>query len=330
MTNPSDKYIREFLINNYQIISWISLPEGAFKGAGTGVKTGILFVKKIKNKNNYNIFVATLNKLGFNFKSKTLEKIYLKNIKNGEFELNENNEKIIDSDFENIILKFKQFIFDNNLDFFESYNSKVEYSVISKNKLLEDKNLMLSAERFEKKYLEVVERIKLTKHSTLEKYYVSNEKTFDNVLEKKYYYLDISNLEKGSYILQNDIYGWELPNRAKQSVKKYDIVISKLQGSLDKFCIILNDEVDNIVLTNGCYKITIDDETTRLSFYRFLFTKEYSVQMWHLATGSIMLDIKVDDIKNNLYFPILEEQELNKMKDFIKNQEFFINLRNNF
>jgi hypothetical protein len=43
-----------------------------------------------------------------------------------------------------------------------------------------------------------------------------------------------------------------------------------------------------------------------------------------------MLDIKVDDIKNNLYFPILEEQELNKMKDFIKNQEFFINLRNNF
>jgi len=43
----------------------------------------------------------------------------------------------------------------------------------------------------------------------------------------------------------------ELPNRAKQSVKKYDILISKLAGSLDKFAMILQDNTDNIVATNG-------------------------------------------------------------------------------
>ncbi len=39
-----------------------------------------------------------------------------------------------------------------------------------------------------------------------------------------------------------------------------------------------------------------------------------------LATGSIMLDVKKDDLKNNLYFPMLEVNELKIMKDFINQQ----------
>ena len=48
-----------------------------------------------------------------------------------------------------------------------------------------------------------------------------------------------------------------------------------------------------------------------------MFSKEYKVQMEALATGSIMLDVKKDDLKNNLYFPMLEVNELKIMKDFI-------------
>jgi restriction endonuclease S subunit len=120
-----------------------------------------------------------------------------------------------------------------------------------------------------------------------------------------------------------------LPNRAKQSVQKYDICISKLKGSLDKFCMILNDNTDDIVLTNGCYKITIGDEKERLSFYKFLFSKDYKIQMSSLATGSIMLDVKDNDLKEKLVFNILEDAELQEMREFIKQQEFFIKLRNN-
>jgi len=92
---------------------------------------------------------------------------------------------------------------------------------------------------------------------------------------------------------------------------------------------ILNDNVDDIVLTNGCYKISIEDEKTRLSFYKFLFSKEYLIQMSCLATGSIMLDVKEDDLRNSMVFPLLNAQELEEMRGFIKQQEFLIKLRNN-
>ena len=178
-------------------------------------------------------------------------------------------------------------------------------------------------------YLNVVNQIKQNDYSTLKDCEITNELSFQKVISKQYSYIDISNLEKGSYLLENKLYGWELPNRAKQSVKKYDILISKLAGSLDKFAMILQDNTDNIVATNGCYRIRIEDEKVRLSFYKFLFSKEYKIQMEALATGSIMLDVKKHDLKNNLYFPLLNDDELDDMRKFVKQQEYFVKLRNN-
>ena len=37
LTNPNDKILRQYIINNSQILAYISLPEGAFKGSNTGV-----------------------------------------------------------------------------------------------------------------------------------------------------------------------------------------------------------------------------------------------------------------------------------------------------
>ena len=48
-----------------------------------------------------------------------------------------------------------------------------------------------------------------------------------------------------------------------------------------------------------------------------------------LATGSIMLDVKKHDLKNNLYFPLLNDDELDDMRKFVKQQEYFVKLRNN-
>jgi hypothetical protein len=48
-----------------------------------------------------------------------------------------------------------------------------------------------------------------------------------------------------------------------------------------------------------------------------------------LATGSIMLDVKDNDLRENVIFPLLNDNELKEMQDFIKQQEFFMKLRNN-
>ena len=46
-------------------------------------------------------------------------------------------------------------------------------------------------------------------------------------------------------------------------------------------------------------------------------------------TNSIEVDYKKHDLKNNLYFPLLNDIELGDMREFVKQQEYFVKLRNN-
>ena len=55
------------------------------------------------------------------------------------------------------------------------------------------------------------------------------------------------------YKKDNILMGWELPNRAKIGLKKYDILISKIRGCFSKFCIILENN-KYLVATNGFNK----------------------------------------------------------------------------
>ncbi|RAX53861.1 hypothetical protein CCY99_05625 [Helicobacter sp. 16-1353] len=328
LNNPNDISIRKFLLDKTRIIAYISLPEGAFKGSETGVKTGILVLKKENIKNDYEIFSAVANNIGFDFRSKDLSPIFHRNKESGELILDDNNNPIISSDFPEILQSFKKFIYDNDISGFEKENIEIEYESIKKSSLEID--YILSSERNQRGYINTINRLKQKDYFTLEgiNASVTNKLSFNKIPNHAYFYLDIKSLEKGNYILPNALYGWELPNRAKQSVRKYDICISKLKGSIDKFCMIMNDETENIVLTNGCFRVRIDNESERLSFYRFLFTREYKLQMEALATGSIMLDIKENDLKQKLLIPRLSQSEINQMQNFIKEQEFFVKLRN--
>lgn len=327
LTNPSDKNIRKYLLENFHIIAYISLPEGAFKVAKTGVKAGILIVRKEKNDKNYNIFTDVAENIGFDFKSKKLNKLYRRIATNGEYELDNNNAKIPLSDFPSIASRFKKFIYDNSIDGFEYENNEEIYDYISKTDLLKDEDIVLRPETNRKKYSDTVSHIINTEYLTLFNAKVHNKSSVKKNISKEYHYIDIGNLEHGNYLLGNKMRGWQLPNRAKLSVKKYDICISKLKGSIDKFCMILHRDTSNIILTNGCYIIEINDETERLSFYKFLFTEQYKIQMESLATGSIMLDVKENDIKNKLVFPKLSHKEFLEMKEYIRQQELFINMR---
>ena len=85
--------------------------------------------------------------------------------------------------------------------------------------------------------------------------------------------------------------GWQLPNRAKIKLEKYDILIAKIRGCFSKFCMILEDN-KYLVATNGFYRIRIKNEVDRLNFYSFLFTDNYKKQMECLSTGTLISDVQ--------------------------------------
>nr|AYC64328.1 hypothetical protein [Pseudochlorodesmis sp. HV01306a] len=123
------------------------------------------------------------------------------------------------------------------------------------------------------------------------------------------------------YKKDNILMGWELPNRAKIGLKKYDILISKINGCFSKFCIILENN-KYLVVTNGFYRIRIENEVDRLNFYSFLFTDNYKQQMECLSTGTILADVKKDDVLNKLYFNVNKKEEnYMKMKNLITSLE---------
>lgn len=293
-----------------------------------------MIVKKTHTDDNYAIFTDVADNIGYEFTTKKAPRIYCKNPNDGTFLLDENNEKIVLSDFPAIEKRFKHFVFDNNISGLESEDSDVEYDFIYSNDVMSNDLHMIRAETNTKKYKEFVNNCRLHNWVTLSSYSdeveVTNAKTIEINNSNTYKYVEIGGLERGNYVLDNVLHGWDLPNRAKQSAEKYDIFVGKLQGCSNKFCMVLNDNTSDIVFTNGCYRVRISNERVRLSFYRFLYTKEYRYQMESLSTGSLLLDIKPDEFVNKIYFPLLSDEDLQKMREFIDQQEVFVNYRNEF
>ena len=68
LNNPSDSYVRDFIRDKFQIISIVTLPEYAFRKAGSGMRTSLLFLRKLKNEEkikDYPIFLAVANHIGY-------------------------------------------------------------------------------------------------------------------------------------------------------------------------------------------------------------------------------------------------------------------------
>jgi hypothetical protein len=119
--------------------------------------------------------------------------------------------------------------------------------------------------------------------------------TFKKEDSKEYIYLDIKEintpLHNGKKLL-----GYELPSRAKNLVKKNDILVSRLKGDIS-FTVIMEDD-ENIVSTNGVCVLRPKDTDSMMILFAGLFSPEFKIQHASRTTGSIMETIPEEDVKN--------------------------------
>jgi len=123
LNNSSLGYVREFIKQNSRILAVVSLPDGTFNSAGANPKSSVLFLQKLSkenaeelNKKGYRIFMATIEKIGYDLTTKTAPPIYKRNEK-GEYILDEKGNRILDTDIPEIIEAFKTFKQKYNLGF---------------------------------------------------------------------------------------------------------------------------------------------------------------------------------------------------------------------
>lgn len=321
--NKSENYrnLRSYILRHTRVAAIIGFPRFTFKKSGADVSASVLILEKRKRPLDdpedtleYPVYVNLLERVGWNIANKKAEPIYRRDLDTGAVILDENNEPILDADF-NEVLK-------------DLYRSPVIHAFpwiakgikdadvndgwsVSINRILSNKDLLLDPKRLCRKYLELVDNIKERKHySLMDICDVVPEGWKSKKNASLYRYVEISNVNGVAYEFQ-ELRGWQLPSRAKHKVEKGDIFIGSVWGSVGKW-FMAGAEADegNLIATNGFYRLKLKPGKEHLlpDLIFALSSEFYRVQMRGLATGSDGLaEIQQDDLASVLIPALTDE-----------------------
>jgi type I restriction-modification system DNA methylase subunit len=289
--NKTCSEMRDLILKN-RLIASISLPENTFKRSGTGVNTYLLIVQKktVPLEESYNILISNINNIGYNLTKKETPLKYKLVKETGETIFDDKGIPILDNDFDDLYDSVCSFVNDNNILGMKTLNIESDYEYIERENLSLN---ILDIKRYLQSYLQVVENLNLLGAVNLNSLCkIINTPT---KIEKKklYKYIDISEINSPLYGYKS-LYGWELPSRAKYTLKKYDILVSKLEGTMS-YCVILDDN-DNYIATNGVSVLRPNNLNSLYILFSNIMTSNFRCQHNAYLTGSIMASLSDDDI----------------------------------
>ena len=136
LTNATLQYVRDFIMNNFKINAIVSIPQTAFSHYGAGVKCSLLFLtKSIKNKEDYDIFMAQAEYVGYDATGREIEQNDLNEIFNNYKNfIEKKNFKLNDKCF---LIKFNSIKSNKRIDAFYYSLGNIFY----KSKKFENKKL---------------------------------------------------------------------------------------------------------------------------------------------------------------------------------------------
>lgn len=136
LTNATLQYVRDFIMNNFKINAIVSIPQTAFSHYGAGVKCSLLFLtKSTKNKEDYDIFMAQAEYVGYDATGREIEQNDLNEIFNNYKNfIEKKNFKLNDKCF---LIKFNSIKSNKRIDTFYYSLGNIFY----KSKKFENKKL---------------------------------------------------------------------------------------------------------------------------------------------------------------------------------------------
>ncbi|WP_426876474.1 N-6 DNA methylase [Glaesserella parasuis] len=344
--NRSEKFLifREWLLRHVKIAGICALPRFSFKSSGADVSASILFLEKRReplksslNSEDYSFFIESIENLGWEAGNKIAKPVYKRNPIDGSFISDKNGELVLNTDFPVVLDRIRHSMSalnyfswlrtDNVSDLLKSNSEKHTYNgsyCISIKEVLSDPDLTLDPKRYLNKVKNIIYNIKLRPHLRLgdivnflpEKVSSSGEK--NNLIGiNRYKYVQLEDISYGDFTSQ-EMYGWELPSRAKHFAEPHDLYFGSIWGSAAKWCYIGEYQTD-IIVTNGCHRCRIQKgkEVFLADLLAFLNTEAWAIQMRSLARGSDGLaEISSNDAKN-IVVPLLSESERKAIQPFV-------------
>lgn len=294
--NKACSELRKFIMN-YRVIASIQLPKNTFKRSGTGVNTHLLIIQKTIATKPYEIFISDVVNIGYDLSKKNTPHKYKVNTDTGEI-MTLNGVNMIDDDLVDIYHRLSYFSKKNNIKNIKHIDIDAscigsDYEFILSDKL--DSGI-LDVKRYTHRYLSAIQTLIATNNSKK----IKDLSKIHNKLAKieknrKYKYIDIGEINTPFYSYR-ELYGFELPSRAKYLVNKNDIIISKLEGKIS-YTLICHD-IDNLIVTNGVSIIRPNDDNALYIIFNNIIREHFKVQHYSLTTGSIMASLTDNDLLN--------------------------------
>ncbi len=182
----------------------------------------------------------------------------------------------------------------------------------------------LDAEYYQKKYEEMVNQLKKYKYNfdILENICHFNNQNFNPNENELYQYIELSNIGINGEITTPEYeLGVNLPSRARRQVKKNDVIISSIEGSLSS-CAMIPNKYHNAICSTGFYVLNstiINPETLLILFKSVLIQNTLK----KICSGTILTAFSIDELRK-IPIPLIHNEIQQKIADKI--QESF-NLR---
>lgn len=166
------------------------------------------------------------------------------------------------------------------------------------------KSKRFDAEYYQDKYDQILNKLKtIIKLSDVCHVY---DKNFIPSDKEKYSYIELADINSNGGVSDiKEYYGNELPNRARRKIKKGQVLVSSIEGSLSS-CALIVEDYSNLLCSNGFY--VVDSDIINSETLLVLFKSHY-IQMLlkQRCSGTILSAIGDTEFKN-LPFVMIDYQ----------------------
>ena len=158
------------------------------------------------------------------------------------------------------------------------------------------KSKRLDAEYYQDKYDQILDELKST--VTLSEICHIHTKNFTPIGKDLYKYIELADISNsdGEICEPKQYYGKDLPNRARRKIKKGQVLVSSIEGSLSSCALVMLDDV-NLLCSNGFY--VVDSDTINSETLLVLFKSRYiQLLLKQRCSGTILTSIGENDFDN--------------------------------
>ncbi len=305
LQNVSVGYVRQWIKKHAVVEAVVSIPQEAFIPYGTGIKTSILFLRKLPVNGNGSCFMARVHKMGYDVKGKPIYKVNSVGTpipgKNGEF--------VVDSDIEDVT---RAYLNRHSLPKLAQNN---DVFCVTK----EDLNSRLDVEHYLPEDLALIRKLKKQGAERLGELAEVLTKTIgaDFSGDQDIRYVAISDIDYRTLqiVSQQIMKAHEAPSRATYQIQDGDIITAVAgasTGTSKQATALVSKEEDGAICSNGLVVLRNIKGIDPLYLLGFMKTSVFHRQVRRLMTGHAIPAITSEDLENIL-IPIPSPKDQNRI-----------------